>query len=374
MFRSVLSWTCRITLLPCFLWTAQLAAQQPAPTTPAAAPTVAPAAAPAETPASVTPAEEKLFRQIYDDVIKLTGSYADAYSKNDPKGVASFWAETGVYVDSETGDEVKGREKIEAAYGKLFAAEKGISLSVTLQSISPNNPAHSSLTIYGTAVISQPDGTSSASNFQASLVKESTGWKIASVSEVEGVVPASNYEKLAELHWMIGQWQEESGDTKIFTRGSWTANRNFLKRSFTVMVGDEVQLAGTQVIGYDASLQAIRSWVFDTDGGFSEGIWTAGKNEEGQEQWTVKMAGVLQDGRRASAVQVITKVDENKAIFQSVSREVDGELLPSSPAVSVVRVALPAEDANSSSGDVAVPTAGSADSAVESKKEPVESK
>ncbi len=318
-------------------------------------PPVAPAVA-AEKPAK-TAAEDA-------EILAMTRNYAAAYTQNDAKLVASYWAEKGVYIDPETGTSIEGREKIEAAFAKNFASEKGTSLQVAVQSIRGISPDVAE--VAGIAVVSVPGGVSSESSFVAMLVKQAGGWKIDSVRESETAVPVSNYERLADLEWMVGEWKEEAGETKIFTRCRWIANRNFLLRSFTVMQGEEVQLAGTQIIGYDASIGTMRSWVFDTDGGFGEGVWATTKGESGEAKWTVKMSGVLQDGRRAAATQVITKIDKDKATFQTVGREVDGELLPSSPAVTVVRVASSDVDANSSLGDVAVPTASSADSAAPS--------
>ena len=49
------------------------------------------------------------------------------------------------------------------------------------------------------------------------------------------------------------------------------------------------------------------------------------------------MSFVLASGERASAVNVITYVDQDTLRWQSTNREVAGELLPSIPAVTVVR-------------------------------------
>jgi hypothetical protein len=137
---------------------------------------------------------------------------------------------------------------------------------------------------------------------------------------------------LDELEWMIGQWVDEGEDSKITTACSWTKNRKFLARSFSVAIEGQVSLEGTQVIGWDPIARRIRSWTFDSEGGFGEGRWT----RDG-DRWLVKASFVLASGERASALNVITYVDQDAFRWQSISREVDGELLPNIPEVTVVR-------------------------------------
>ncbi|MEI2768743.1 MAG: hypothetical protein V9E86_09740 [Nitrosomonas sp.] len=48
--------------------------------------------------------------------------------------------------------------------------------------------------------------------------------------------------------------------------------RTFSVRSFTVEIRDQIDLSGMQIIGWDSLLvKQIRSWVFDSDGGFGTG-------------------------------------------------------------------------------------------------------
>ena len=91
-------------------------------------------------------------------------------------------------------------------------------------------------------------------------------------------------------------------------------------------------MAGMQVIGWDPASKQIRSWVFDSDGGFAEGRWTKKDN-----RWSITTSGTLPNGQKVSAVNVITCVDDNQFKWQSVSRMADGELLPNIDEVVVVR-------------------------------------
>ena len=87
-----------------------------------------------------------------------------------------------------------------------------------------------------------------------------------------------------------------------------------------------------QIIGWDAAAKQIRSWTFDSDGGFSEGQWT-----HKDDRWFVQKKGVLDDGGRATAVNILRRIDDNTFTIQSVSRTIDGELLPNIDEVRVVR-------------------------------------
>ena len=99
-----------------------------------------------------------------------------------------------------------------------------------------------------------------------------------------------------------------------------------------MIVQDHIQAQGTQVIGWDAAAKKIRSWVFDSTGGFGEGEWSRDGN-----RWTVKLKTILNNGHRASSINIYTYVDPNTFTWQSVGREVNGEPLPNIDEVTVVR-------------------------------------
>ena len=145
---------------------------------------------------------------------------------------------------------------------------------------------------------------------------------------------SSHHEKLKELEWMIGTWVDEDEEARVETTCQWTKNQTFLTRFFTVSVRDRVEMAGVQIVGWDPAAQQIRSWVFDSDGGFGEGMWT-----KKDKQWHVHSKGTLPDGGQSTSVNIITHVDDDTFTWQVVNRVVDGELLPNVDEVVVVRQA-----------------------------------
>ena len=133
---------------------------------------------------------------------------------------------------------------------------------------------------------------------------------------------------------MIGSWvdRDDGAGVTIQTDCEWTKNQAFINRSFAVVIGDEVDMAGMQIIGWDPAQKKIRSWVFDSDGGFGEGTWTKKNNA-----WHIQTSGVAPDGSKTSAVNIISKMDDNSFGWQSINRMAAGELLPNVDEVVVVR-------------------------------------
>jgi hypothetical protein len=112
----------------------------------------------------------------------------------------------------------------------------------------------------------------------------------------------------------------------------WTKNQSFITRSFAGSIRDRIDMSGMQIIGWDASKRKIRSWVFDSDGGFGEATWT-----KKDKRWIIHAAATLPDGRKTSATNIMTILDDNSFTWQSMGRELDGEILPNIAPVKVVR-------------------------------------
>jgi hypothetical protein len=87
-----------------------------------------------------------------------------------------------------------------------------------------------------------------------------------------------------------------------------------------------------QIVGWDPVAKQIHSWVFDSDGDYSEGKWT----RKG-DKWIVQSTGVLQDGGKTSATHIFTRVDDNSFTWQAIDREADAEMLPNIDEVLIVR-------------------------------------
>ena len=249
---------------------------------------------------------------------KLASDYTKAFNSGDAKKLAGFWSENAVYVNPTNGQRVTGRQAIQAQFEQMFNSGSRFHLTLNLKSI--RFPSSTVAIEEGTAQIVGRDGPPAESEYMAVYVQESGKWLLDTVREVDLPQPPSHFEQLQELEWLIGEWVDQDDNTTVRTRCEWTKNKNFILRTFSLSVKDRITLEGTQVIGWDPAGGHIRSWVFDSDGGFAQGVWT----REG-DRWLIKASGVLADGRRGSAIHILTYRDNDHCTWQSISREVDIE-------------------------------------------------
>ncbi len=258
-------------------------------------------------------------------------SYAAAFNARDAKALAAHWSPEGVYISRLTGAQTIGREALEKEFTALFAEVKDAKLEVATTSIefvSPNVALEQ-----GSAVVVRPKAKPDKSTYSAVYVKREGKWLLDRISEEgEQEPPPSHYEQLKDLEWMIGNWEDKDGGDVIKTQCQWTRNKNYIMRAFTASVEDRVNLTGMQFVGWDAARKQIRSWVFDSDGGFSEGVWTKKDN-----QWLVQTKATLPNGKLASSTSILKPIDGSRFAWQKVNRVVDGEILPNIDEVVIVR-------------------------------------
>lgn len=79
----------------------------------------------------------------------------------------------------------------------------------------------------------------------------------------------------------------------------------------------------TQRIGWDAHEKQIKSWTFDSRGGYSDGLWF---HQEGR--WIVEAASVLPDGRVATGANVYVRDGDDAFVWEANHAEIDGKPQP----------------------------------------------
>lgn len=291
---------------------------------------------------------------------KAVDAYVAAYNAGDAKALAQLWSPQAVYTDRLSGEQVVGRAEIEKQFTDIFAETQGAKLEAStsaIQFLSPNVAVES-----GIARLTVPEQEPEQSDYTAVYVKQGDAWLLDRVTEEDVPSVPTQYEHLKDLEWMIGTWIDEDEYSRIETTCEWTRNKTFITRAFVLSVADRVDMAGIQIVGWDPVAKKIRSWVFDSSGGFAEGTWTKKDNA-----WYVQSTGTLPDGRRSSSVNIMTLVDNDTFTWQSVNREVDGEILPNVDEVAVVRQSdtqsverpvtdqVPATDASQPAADAEAP-------------------
>jgi len=263
--------------------------------------------------------------------VRATGeAYIQAFNGRDTSALAAFWSPEAVYTNRLTGEQVVGREAIAGQFASIFETAGDLKLAVdvaSIQFVSPNVAVEQ-----GVAKFLAPEAEPEQIDYSAVYVRRDGKWLLDRVTDDPVPVVQSQYQHLKSLQWMIGSWVDESDSGQIATDCSWTKNKNFMTRSFTVSIEDGIELSGMQIIGWDAAAKQIRSWTFDSDGGFSEGRWTQEDN-----RWFVRKKGTAADGSRATAVNIITHVDDNTFTLKSTQRTSAGDLLPNIDEVVVVR-------------------------------------
>lgn len=280
-------------------------------------------------------AEKTNFEQTAEDkasaTIKEIGTkYIAAFNKKDAKAVADFWSPEAVYTDEVTGEQFVGRKAIADLFTRLFESDNDSKLDIDVQSIdflSPNIAIERGAALYS----SDPHATIP---YSAIYIRRDGQWLLDRVTDKEPVVAEKESSSLEPLAWMIGTWTDQSDGVTVDTVCDWTSNKNFISRKFHVAIDGEDDVMGLQLIGWDANAKRIKSWTFDSDGGHSQANWSQGKDEG---SWYAVKSGVTGDGRRVSAVNVITLVDDNTFKLKAMQRSVDGKMLPSTPEVTVVK-------------------------------------
>lgn len=262
---------------------------------------------------------------------KNAEDYVTAYNNHDAKLLASFWSPDAVYLNPQTGAEATGLEAITAEFTDILKDLGDGKLSVEVKSVVFVSPTVA--IERGVATVKSPKADPESTDYTAVSVKRDGKWLLDRVSEEAPPVTISNYDNLKDLEWMIGNWANEDEGSRVEMTCKWTKNQAFITRSFSLTVGDQLDMSGIQVIGWDASAKKIRSWVFDSDGGFGEATWT-----KKDKKWVIDSTATLPDGRKASAINVMKILDDKSFTWQSSGRELDGEILPNIAPIKVARV------------------------------------
>jgi uncharacterized protein (TIGR02246 family) len=279
----------------------------------------------AAAPTAGREADEKAIRATADDFVK-------AFNAADAKAIGALWAADAEYTD-ESGKSFHGGAAIEKLYAGLFREHRGVTMTVTIESIRFFGPDVA--VEKGVTQLASPAGEKSAARYTVVHARRDGKWIMVDCRDTP-CVPGSNADCLRDLEWLIGQWRpdvkDEKGETRRITF-EWMCERNFIKSSFTAVQDDKTTLNGGQIIGWNPKLGKIVSLHFDAQGGFGNDAWI----KDGS-KWVIEASGVFRNGSESRAVNIVTPIDANSFTWQSVQRTLDGVKLPDTPPVKIVRV------------------------------------
>ncbi len=251
----------------------------------------------------------------------LVRAFTDAYNKGDVKAVAELFTEDAE-VTEESGATVRGREAVARLFAGAF--EEAPKATIELFPESLRFLGKDAARETGRSRINPPGGGApDRARYTVLYVRRGGRWLQDSVHEYpdRSLTP---HERLQELEWLVGDWVDEGDEGIVETACHWSDDKNYLIRNFRMRVSGLPVSGGTQRIGWDPRSEQIKSWVFDHDGGFSEGLWCRlDKN-----RWVVKADGVLADGKTISATQILTYVNKDMARWRMVGRTIGGQAVP----------------------------------------------
>ncbi len=255
-----------------------------------------------------------------------------AYASRDSKQIAALFTEDAEYVDEE-GNVDQGREAIEKSLSAFFEANPTSAMKMSIESIRILSPGVA--VEDGTTTVTFSDNAKSIDTVYSAIhVKVNGEWRVASIRDQTVQEPRSPSVELQQLSWLIGDWVDEGDDCTIHFSCKAVDDGNFLLRQFKIIVAGQESMTGSQRIGWDPTARRFRVWTFDSLGAYSEGLW----QHEG-DKWLLKSNGVTSDGHSASSTSVYTCVNAHSMTWQSIHHEIDGEQLPDSPAITIVRTA-----------------------------------
>jgi len=256
---------------------------------------------------------------------KAVGGFSTAFMKGDGKAVAALWTAEGEYIGDD-GTTITGQTALEKAYVEFFAKNPDNTLDVEVESI--RFPSRDNAVVEGFFKLHKGKKKELiVSKCSFLYTREDGKWLIAIAREWPG-----DGLSLRDLEWLIGSWEVKRNGTEASTKYEWTANKSFIRCQFSVTQDGKAH-SGMQMIGKDPSTGMLRSWTFEDEGGIAE----TDVSRDGK-KWVFTSRGTTNDGRVLTATNIMTPIDSDSFLWQSIGRTMDDEELPDLPQVKVTRV------------------------------------
>lgn len=226
--------------------------------------------------------------------------------------VVALFVPEGELVD-EAGTVFRGRDELTALLKTYFEKFPGAKTTLVLEGIRLLGPVAIE---EGVRTTTTADGATQITiRYIAVRTKTDKGWQLASVREFLDDAALTPHDQLQPLAWIVGDWVNEGADGRVKITYRWSEDGNFLLGDFVIAREGEPAMKTTQRLGWDTSAGKVRSWTFDSDGGFAEGIWTP--VEDG---WVIKSTAVMPDGQTGSATITVTQQDTSRFTMTGTDR------------------------------------------------------
>lgn len=262
------------------------------------------------------------------DVESRVASYVAAFNRRDIAAVAEHWSERGEYVLSG-GAPIIGREAIASALEKMLTTEDKFQLTVSGQkfrAVSGDVVIEEGIA----TLVSEAHGTESAS-YLAVHTKRDGNWYRDTVREV-AISQSSSMPDPQSLKSLLGEWNYESDSLKMTVTSDWKYENRFIKRAFWLQDSNGQTVMATEFIGWDPAAKLLRSWSFDSQGGFERAVW----HRDG-DRWLIKADAVLPNGISATEQRSLSIDPDGNLRSQCLEHQVGGRLMPGSDPITLVR-------------------------------------
>jgi uncharacterized protein (TIGR02246 family) len=258
----------------------------------------------------------------------IADAFTKSYNAKDAKALALLFTADAEIVD-EDGIAFQGRANIEKVFAAIFKEHPKGKMEISIKSVRYVSPM-TAIEDGTSTVTEEANDLPDRNRYMVVHVKQDGKWLMASARDLSDE-SNSGEDQLQQLGWLVGDWVDESPDAMVATTYRWADKHQYILSDFTVQIGGNPAMTGSQRIGWDPLTKQIRSWVFDSQGGFAEGAWT----REGK-RWIVKMIGVTREGKPASSTNTFTMVSKDRMTWQSRDRLIGGDRMPDVEEIPIV--------------------------------------
>jgi uncharacterized protein (TIGR02246 family) len=242
-----------------------------------------------------------------------------AYNAGDAAKLAACFLPKAELVD-DAGNVYRGLEEIATIFKEFREKFPKASMELAIDTI---RLAGDRVAVEdGTRTVKTADATA-VNKYTMVYVKQDGKWLVASARETAADPEPTPHDRLQPLAWLVGEWVNEDAAAAMSISCRWADNGNYLLADFIVKVEGEVVMDSNQRIGWDPHAERIRSWVFDSDGGYGEGRWA-----EVNGKWVLKSTATMPDGDAGSATIYIEPVSNDKFLMKGFDRLVGDSALP----------------------------------------------
>lgn len=240
-----------------------------------------------------------------------------AFNKHDAKAIGDLFLPEACIVTAD-GDLVEGRDAIAREFADIFEVNPKATIEVNISLIRLVGP-NLAFEFGSTRVTPGPGQAPELSKYTVVHSKRDGKWmmSMARDTDVDALTPRDHLQQLA---WLVGEWLDESPDAVVMTSCKWSPDGNYLLQDIEVKRAGKTAMTISQRIGYDFVRKCIRSWAFDSLGGFVESQWTS--TDDG---WVIRATGVNNEREECSATNRLQRAGTDSYVWRSSDRIVGGE-------------------------------------------------